>query len=114
MEFVVLLTEPDSYGRWEVMSEEEQKSFFADLEAFEAAVSARGRVVAGAGLAHPSEARTLGPGPDRSVTEGPYAEAAEQLGGFYLIDVPDRDAALEVSALLPAQVTVEIRPTANE
>ncbi len=45
-------------------------------------------------------------------TDGPYAETKEQLGGFYLIDVDDLDAALEVAARLPGSHhgTVEVRP----
>lgn len=45
-------------------------------------------------------------------TDGPYAETKEQLGGFYLIEVDDLDAALEVAARLPGSHhgTVEVRP----
>jgi hypothetical protein len=45
------------------------------------------------------------------VTEGPYAETVEQLGGFYLIDVPDLDTAVGLAALLPQEYAVEVRPT---
>ncbi|MEA5627743.1 YciI family protein [Nostoc sp. UHCC 0251] len=46
------------------------------------------------------------------VTDGPFAETREQLGGFFLIDAPDLDEAIAIAARLPAvQVgTVEIRP----
>ncbi len=46
------------------------------------------------------------------VTDGPFAETREQLGGFFLIDAKDLDEAIEVAAQIPgAQVgTVEIRP----
>lgn len=37
----------------------------------------------------------------RTVTEGPYAEAVEQLGGFYLIETPDLETLLELTELLP-------------
>ncbi|GAB1380339.1 YciI family protein [Pararhodobacter aggregans] len=44
--------------------------------------------------------------------DGPFAETKEQLGGFYLIDVPDLDAAMRYAAEIPAARygTVEIRP----
>jgi hypothetical protein len=45
------------------------------------------------------------------VTEGPFAETVEQVGGFYLIDVPDMDTAVELAALLPREYTVEVRTT---
>src|SRR5947207_11394927 len=48
----------------------------------------------------------------RAVTDGPFAETREVLGGFYLIDVPNLDVAIEVAARTPgARVgTIEIRP----
>src|SRR5262245_574172 len=47
-----------------------------------------------------------------SVTDGPFAETKEHLGGFYLIDVPDLDRALELAAMIPGARTgvIEIRP----
>ena len=47
-----------------------------------------------------------------SVLNGPYAETREQLGGYYLIEVPDLDAALDWAAKCPAAGTgaLEIRP----
>jgi hypothetical protein len=46
------------------------------------------------------------------VLNGPYAETREQLGGFYLIDVPDLDAALSWAARCPSSShgTIEVRP----
>ena len=46
------------------------------------------------------------------VLNGPYAETKEQLGGYYLIDVPDLDAALKWAARCPgaSQGSVEVRP----
>src|SRR5437667_450011 len=48
----------------------------------------------------------------RSVTDGPFAETREQLGGYFLIDDPDLDEAIGVAARIPAarKGTVEIRP----
>lgn len=47
-----------------------------------------------------------------SITTGPFAETAEQLGGFFLIDVPDLDEAIQIASRLPGakKGTVEIRP----
>jgi hypothetical protein len=46
------------------------------------------------------------------VLDGPYADTKEQLGGFYIIDVPDLDAALEWAAKCPGAVNgaIEVRP----
>lgn len=48
----------------------------------------------------------------RLVTDGPFAETREQLGGFYIIDVKDLDEAISVAARVPpaSKGTVEIRP----
>jgi hypothetical protein len=44
--------------------------------------------------------------------DGPFAETREHLGGYYIIDVPDLDAALTYAALIPAAHfgTIEVRP----
>jgi len=46
------------------------------------------------------------------VLDGPYADTREQLGGFFIIDVPDLDAALEWAAKCPGAVNgaIEVRP----
>jgi hypothetical protein len=47
-----------------------------------------------------------------TVLDGPYAETKEQLGGYYIVDVPDLDAALSWAARCPgaSQGAVEVRP----
>jgi len=49
---------------------------------------------------------------ERITTDGPFAETKEILGGFYLIDVPDLDAAIEWAAKIPASPygSIEVRP----
>ncbi|QDV25729.1 YciI family protein [Aureliella helgolandensis] len=48
----------------------------------------------------------------RQITDGPFAETTEQLGGYYIIDVGNLDEAIEIAARLPPakKGTVEIRP----
>ena len=48
----------------------------------------------------------------RVVQDGPYADTKEQLGGFFMIDVPDLDTALDWAARYPADIggLVEVRP----
>jgi hypothetical protein len=85
-----------------------------DLQAFTEAVRARGRFRGGEALVDPRDARTLLPADDgRQVTEGPYAKTIEELGGFYLVELPDLDTAIELAALLPAEYKVEIRECLN-
>jgi len=111
MKFLVLMAEADHYATWDASSEAEQQAVFDCFRAFDEAVAARGgEVVGGEALTRPTEARTLRPGSDRAVTEGPYAETVEQLGGFYLVELPALGDAVEAARLLPAAYTIEVRP----
>lgn len=59
----------------------------------------------------------VGPGGERTITtDGPFAEAREILGGYYVIDVPDLDVALEWAARCPGSWeggSVVVRPVAE-
>ncbi|AFY61720.1 hypothetical protein Syn6312_2624 [Synechococcus sp. PCC 6312] len=81
--------------------------------AYSQALAAAGVMVGGAAL-HPSHTGTtvrLQNG-QRNVQDGPYADTKEQLGGFFIIDVTDLDAALNWAARCPAasNCAVEVRP----
>src|SRR5947209_1670944 len=72
-----------------------------------------GVYVDGAGLEPPPQAKTLRiKDGERYVQDGPYADTKEQLGGFFLIDVPDLDTALKWAARLPQENdrVLEVRP----
>lgn len=110
MKFLILLTEDDP-SAWERATEEQRQQVLAQHDRFSAALAERGSIEAGEALAGVEEARTLRLVDGvRTVTEGPYAETAEQLGGFYLVDLPDADVAVELCRLLPESYTVEVRP----
>ncbi len=111
MKFLVLLAEDDHFDKWEAADDALRERVYTDFQAFDAAVKARGSVVAGEALDRPGAARTVQPGEDRPVTDGPYAETVEQVGGFYLIEVPDLETAVELAKLLPREYAVEVRPT---
>ena len=110
MRYLVLVAvEPEA---WERASEEERQGYVDAHDAFERAVAARGRKVSGAPLAGADTATTLRhDGVRLTVTDGPYVELVEQVAGFYLVDLPDLDAAVAACAELPTPYTVEIRPT---
>jgi hypothetical protein len=111
VKFLLLMAEADHFNKWEAADDAHRERVYADFKAFDEAVAARGSVVGGEALQRPSSARTVRPGDGRPVTDGPYAETVEQVGGFYVIDVPDLDTAVELAALLPREYTVEVRPT---
>ena len=104
------MTEPDHFAKWDAADDRHRERVFADFRAFTAAVRERGSVVAGEALGHPATARTLRPGADRTVTDGPFAETVEQLGGFYLVDLPEDVDATALAALLPHEYAIEVRP----
>jgi hypothetical protein len=72
-------------------------------------LKAKAQWAGGARLAHSKEAKTLRHG---HVTDGPFAEAREQLGGFYVVDVATRAEAEAIAARIPAAAwgAVEVRP----
>lgn len=77
------------------------------------ALHAGGALVAGAGLQPPDTATSVRlRGGERLLTDGPFVETKEHLIGFYLIDVPDLDAALDWAAKIPnvRTGTVEVLP----
>ena len=71
-----------------------------------------GSLLSGAALQPPSTATSIrrdGAG-GFSVTDGPFAESKETLGGYYLIEAGDLDEALEIAKEVPAGIGVEVRP----
>lgn len=72
-----------------------------------------GAWVFAAGL-HPASSATVvrASGREVSMTDGPYAETKEQMGGFWMIEAPDLDAALEWAgrAAIACEGPVEVRP----
>ena len=81
--------------------------------AYTEAVKSAGVLVGSNRLRPTSDATTVRVADGKSqVLNGPYAETREQLGGYYLIDVPDLDAALSWAARCPAVEygAVEVRP----
>ncbi|GAB2451407.1 YciI family protein [Nocardioides hungaricus] len=115
MRFVLLMAEEAHFEKWDAADEALRERVVADFEAFGAAVAERGSVVGGEALARPADARTVHPGnghpgDGRPVTDGPFAETVEQIGGLYVIDVDSIDVAVELAALLPREYAVEVRP----
>jgi hypothetical protein len=89
------------------------QQIFAAYLKYTADLKASGAFVAGDALHPVATASTVRVrGGKTTTTDGPFAETKEQLGGYYLIDVPDLDAALGWAAKIPGAETgsVEVRP----
>jgi hypothetical protein len=89
-----------------------REAFWASFLPYMKAIKDAGIFVGGAGLQPPAGATTIRlRNGQRLVQDGPYADTKEQLGGFFIIDVPDLDTALEWAARYPAgpDGAVEVR-----
>ena len=95
---------------WESLDPEEQKKVYADY----AALNQIEGVTPGPPLGLPENATTVRVQDGRPlVTDGPFATTKEALGGFFVLEAADLDAALEVAARVPAARlggAIEIRP----
>ena len=91
----------------------ESEQVMNEYWAYTSAITEAGVQRAGEALEPSTTATTVRvKGGEKVVTDGPFAEAREVLGGFYLIDVPDLDAAIEWAARCPGAKygSVEVRP----
>lgn len=97
--------------------EEEIQKQYAAVDVFNQKLQTQGQWVFAGGL-HPVDTATVvdGTGSDVLITDGPFAEAKEQLGGFWVVDAPDLDAALKLAAEGSAAcgAPVEVRPFQDE
>ncbi len=91
----------------------ETQRLFAQVDAYNKAIETAGVWVFGGGLQPNTTATVLRAADGQvSMTDGPYAESKEQMGGFWVIDAPDLDAALDWAAKASAacEGPVELRP----
>jgi hypothetical protein len=112
--FVLLIAYASS--EWDEATEETRDYYFRAHAAFSSYVAEHGTEHASGALADRDRAVTVRrAGQQRdgevTVTSGPFAETAEQVGGYYDVELPDLDHAVTAASLLPAAYSVEIRPT---
>jgi len=91
------------------------EQIYADVDAFNATI--KDVEVFGGGLEAPHTATVVANHDGQlTVTDGPFAETKEALGGFWVIDVPDLDAALEIAgrATTACRAPIEVRPFESE
>lgn len=92
---------------------EEMEAMVAPYAAYSEALVKAGAMVSGERLQPTSAATTIRVRGDRTeVLDGPFAESKEQLGGFYIVEAPDMDAAIAWAARCPgaSHGTIEVRP----
>jgi len=101
---------------FEAMSKEERHEVYAAYDELMKDLAAKGHMLGGDELAPTSTATTVQVrAGERLVTDGPFAETKEQLGGYFLIDVDDLDAAIDIAARIPSvqSGSIEVRPIAE-
>ena len=95
------------------LSENERAACYEDSAGYARQLHERGKYIAAAPL-HPTSSATSVRTRDgkQVMTDGPFAETREQLGGYFLIEAANLDEAVEIAAKIPAARwgTVEIRP----
>jgi hypothetical protein len=112
-QYVVFAVDDDE-NAWERASDETRNETYAADERFGKLLEERGgRIVGGADLSHSRHARVLrqdGAGA-ALVTEGPYAETAEQISGFFIVECDDLEDVVDAARLmLEGHTRIEIRP----
>jgi hypothetical protein len=101
------------YGDERALGDAERQRCYGESTHLMNELKASGRFLATAPLHDtPTATSVRVRGGKRLVTDGPFAETREQLGGFFLVNVQDRDEAIAIAARIPgaSRGTVEVRP----
>jgi len=111
MKYMLLIY--DDEKAWASFSESQRQGYMGEYRQFTEAIKASGNHVSGSQLRETAAATKvqLRAG-KRLVTDGPYAETREQLGGYYLIEAKNLDEAIAIAARIPSarSGTIEVRP----
>lgn len=114
----MILFPADREDEWDGKTAEERQAVYENDYEFGRLLEQRGgRMTGGAELSTWKQAHAIRRGPNGTalVTDGPYAESAEQLSGFYLVTIGDEQALLEAArVLVKAHPAVEIRPIESQ
>ena len=111
MQYLIMATE--TQDAFEARDDERSGEYWAAWTEYIAALTDSGALVAAAGLQPPSTATTVRRRDGRRlVQDGPFADTKEQLGGYFLVELPDLDAALAWADRCPSAgyASVEVRP----
>jgi len=104
---------PRSPEAWATLSEDEQKAVYADYQA----INQTPGVTPGLGLDAPETATTVRVQDGRTLTtDGPFVELKEAVGGYFVLEADDLDAAIEIASRVPAASmggAIEVRPIAE-
>ena len=112
MAYMLLVAEPR--GQRAQRTDAEGRTLYARMEHYADDLKARGVLRAYSSLRNDSEGKRVQiRDGKRNLRDGPFAEAREMIGGFFLVDCATREQALELAALCPAAewASIEVRET---
>lgn len=115
MKYFVLLAGYGEMESWDALTADAQETVVAAHLAFDAACGERAdvEILGGEALGEGSMATTLRTRDgELTITDGPFAEAAEQIGGYYLLEAPDLDTVIDLCRILPPY-DIDIRPVVD-
>lgn len=113
MKYLVLLIGSGDVRPWAELTDDEQASMMGQFGAFDVACRERDGVelLAGEALGEAGDATVMRTRGGRvELTDGPYAEVIEGMGGFYLLEAPDLDVVVDLLKVLPP-FDIQIHPT---
>jgi hypothetical protein len=111
MKYLLLIY--DKEQEWGALGEAEQQAIYGEYGKLREELQANGQLVGGSQLAPTSTATSVRVRDDKQlVTDGPFAETHEQLGGYFLIEAKDLDEAIGIAGRVPSarMGTIEVRP----
>ena len=111
MKYMLLIYQDEP--SWSALTEAERQQIFLEFRKLRGELEAGGKFVTGSQLQPISTATSVRVRDGKElITDGPFAETHEQLGGYFLIDAKDLDEATSIAARIPsARVgTIEVRP----
>jgi hypothetical protein len=105
---------PERVAEWEAMTADEKRADIGRVMAWFGEHGQAGRIRGGEELGRPDQARTVR---KRGISDGPFVETKELLGGFIIVDVSSEDVALEMARTWPGLVhdsdRVEVWPVGS-
>jgi len=111
MQYLLLIY--DNEQEWGALDEAGRQAIYGEYRKLREELQATGQFVGGSQLAPTSTATSVRVRDDKQlVTDGPFAETHEQLGGYFLIEAKDLDEAIGIAGRVPSarMGTIEVRP----
>ncbi len=111
MRYVLLIHHPEEV--WSELTDAQRQAVYLEYRTLIGELQANGNYVAGEELQPAATATSVKVRDgEQLVTDGPFAETREQVGGFFLIEAQDMDAAIKIAVRIPSarMGTIEVRP----